>query len=65
MFLTLASMATPKIILYTHTACPFAQRVAIALEASGMPFDKQEVNLYGSGGFDKSALKVCSCSHLP
>ncbi|KAL1521720.1 hypothetical protein AB1Y20_021375 [Prymnesium parvum] len=47
----------PKIKLYTHTACPFAQRVWIALEASALPFEKVEVNLYGSGGFDKSKLK--------
>ena len=47
----------PKITLYTHTACPFAQRVWISLEATGLPFEKQDVNLYGSGGFDKSALK--------
>ena len=43
--------------LYTHTACPYAQRVWIALEATGLPFEKIEVNLYGSGGFDKTQLK--------
>mmetsp|Transcript_36785 Transcript_36785/g.73311 ORF Transcript_36785/g.73311 Transcript_36785/m.73311 type:complete len:202 (-) Transcript_36785:174-779(-) len=50
------AMSTP-IKLYTHTACPFAQRVWIALEASGLPYEKVDVNLYGSGGFDKSQLK--------
>ncbi len=47
----------PKITLYTHTACPFAQRAWIALEASRIPFEKVDVNLYGSGGFDKARLK--------
>ena len=28
-----------------------------ALEASGVAFDKVDVNLYGSGGFDKAKLK--------
>ena len=51
------SVRPPNIKLYTHTACPFAQRVWIALEASGMPFEKVDVNLYGSGNFDKAALK--------
>ena len=53
-----AAMASPRIKLYTHSSCPFAQRVWIALEASGIPFEKVEVNLYGSGGFDKRALKT-------
>ena len=47
----------PKITLYTNTACPFAQRVWIALEASRIPFEKVDVHVYGSGGFDKSQLK--------
>ena len=51
-----AAVVTP-IKLYTHTSCPFAQRVWIALEASGVPYEKVEVNLYGRGGFDKAALK--------
>ena len=42
---TMTSMAPPKIKLYTHTSCPFAQRVWIALEASELPFEKVEVNL--------------------
>lgn len=46
-----------KITLYTHTACPFAQRVWIALEHMDVDFVRQDVNLYGSGGFDKHALK--------
>jgi len=46
-----------EIKLYTNTACPFAQRVWIALEATGLSFEKVDVNLYGSGGFDKSKLK--------
>ena len=46
-----------QIKFYTHPACPFAQRVWIALEASGLPFEMVEVNLYGSGGFDKTQLK--------
>ena len=51
------SLVRIRIKLYTHTACPFAQRVWISLEATGLPFEKVDVNLYGSGGFDKSALK--------
>ena len=31
--------------------------LAGSLEATGLPFEKVDVNLYGSGGFDKSALK--------
>mmetsp|Transcript_66956 Transcript_66956/g.119020 ORF Transcript_66956/g.119020 Transcript_66956/m.119020 type:complete len:260 (+) Transcript_66956:31-810(+) len=54
--------SSPRIKFYTHTACPFAQRVWIALEASGMPYEKVGVNLYGSGGFDKSELKKVESS---
>ena len=54
--LTLMSSAA-KITLYTHTACPFAQRVWIALEHTKVEFERVDVNLYGSGGFDKRALK--------
>ena len=39
----MSSLTVPPITLYTHTACPFAQRVAIALEATGLPFSKVEV----------------------
>ena len=39
------AMSTPKVTLYTHTACPFAQRVWIALEASGLDYEKVDVNL--------------------
>ena len=57
-----AAIVTPPIKLYTHTACPFAQRVWIALEASGVAYEKVEVNLYGRGGFDKAALKQVETS---
>ena len=58
--------ASPKVTLYTHTACPFAQRVWIALEASNIEFSKIDVNLYGSGGFDKLQLnKVEAAGGLP
>ena len=57
-----ATVVTPPIKLYTHTACPFAQRVWIALEASGVAYEKVEVNLYGRGGFDKAALKQVETS---
>ena len=45
--LSVCAMAAsvPKIKLYTHTACPFAQRVWVALEATGLPFDRVDVNL--------------------
>ena len=56
-----AAVVTP-IKLYTHTSCPFAQRVWIALEASGVPYEKVEVNVYGRGGFDKAALKQVETS---
>jgi len=56
------AMTAHTIKLYTHTACPFAQRVWIALEASGLSFEKVDVNLYGSGGFDKSQLKAVEAS---
>lgn len=52
-----ASAMSRPVRLFTHTACPFAQRVWIALEASNIPFEKVEVNLYGSGGFDKTQLR--------
>ena len=39
----MSSLTVPPITFYTHTACPFAQRVAIALEATGLPFSKVEV----------------------
>ena len=55
--LTLMTSSATKITLYTHTACPFAQRVWIALEHTRVEFVRQDVNLYGSGGFDKRALK--------
>ena len=55
--LTLMTSSATKITLYTHTACPFAQRVWIALEHTQINFVRQDVNLYGSGGFDKRALK--------
>ena len=40
-----SATAVRKITLFTHTACPFAQRVWIALEASQIEFDKVDVNL--------------------
>ena len=54
---TAMSAPSPKIKLYTHTSCPFAQRVWIALEATGLKFERVDVNLYGTGGFDKAELK--------
>jgi glutathione S-transferase len=60
------AVTPPKIRLYTHTACPFAQRVWIALEAAHLPYERVDVNLYGSGGFDKAALrKVEAAGGLP
>ena len=53
----LVTAMSSKVTLYTHTACPFAQRVWIALEAKKVDYERQDVNLYGSGGFDKRALK--------
>ena len=46
-----------KVTLYTNTMCPFAQRVWIALEAASIAYEKVDVNLYGSHGFDKAALR--------
>ena len=49
-------MSVGAITLYTNRMCPYAQRVAIALEHSGLPHDKVEVDLYGSKGFTKKDL---------
>ena len=50
--------ALAPITLYTNRMCPFAQRCAVALEYAGVDYDSVEVNLYGSGGFDKSKLRA-------
>lgn len=34
----------------TNRMCPFAQKAWCALEASGVPFEMQEISLYGAGG---------------
>ena len=34
----------------TNPRCPFAQKAWIALEASGCPYERREVSLYGPGG---------------
>ena len=57
-FLALLATRTMSITLYTNRMCPYAQRVAIALEHSGLPHDKVEVDLYGSKGFTKKDLKA-------
>ena len=51
-------MSVGAITLYTNRMCPYAQRVAIALEHSGLQHDKVEVDLYGSKGFTKKDLKA-------
>ena len=51
-----------ELTLYTHKMCPFAQRAAIALEASCLEYASVEVNLYGSGGFSKNQLKAVEAS---
>ena len=56
--LLLHTMSVGAITLYTNRMCPYAQRVAIALEHSGLPHDKVEVDLYGSKGFTKKDLKA-------
>ena len=45
---TAAMTIQPRITMYTHMACPFAQRVLIALEATELTYNKVEVNLYGA-----------------
>ena len=57
-FLALLATRTMSITLYTNRMCPYAQRVAIALEHSGLQHDKVEVDLYGSRGFTKKDLKA-------
>ena len=52
------TMSVSAITLYTNRMCPYAQRVAIALEHSGLPHDRVEVDLYGSKGFTKKDLKA-------
>ena len=54
----LHTMSVGAITLYTNRMCPYAQRVAIALEHSGLQHDKVEVDLYGSRGFTKTDLKA-------
>ena len=54
----LHTMSVSAITLYTNRMCPYAQRVAIALEHSGLPHDRVEVDLYGSKGFTKKDLKA-------
>ena len=54
----LHTMSVGAITLYTNRMCPYAQRVAIALEHSGLPHDRVEVDLYGSKGFTKKDLKA-------
>eukprot|EP00629_Pelagomonadales_sp_RCC1024_P012571 CAMPEP_0119295438 /NCGR_PEP_ID=MMETSP1329-20130426/49742_1 /TAXON_ID=114041 /ORGANISM="Genus nov. species nov., Strain RCC1024" /LENGTH=183 /DNA_ID=CAMNT_0007296351 /DNA_START=143 /DNA_END=691 /DNA_ORIENTATION=- len=54
---SLSMAATHSITLYTNRLCPYAQRCAIALETAGLPYEKVEVDLYGSSGFAKSDLK--------
>ena len=56
--LLLHTMSVSAITLYTNRMCPYAQRVAIALEHSGLPHDRVEVDLYGSKGFTKKDLKA-------
>ena len=56
--LLLHTMSVGAITLYTNRMCPYAQRVAIALEHSGLQHDKVEVDLYGSKGFTKKDLKA-------
>ena len=56
--LALLHTMSSAITLYTNRMCPYAQRVAIALEHSGLPHDKVEVDLYGSKGFTKTDLKA-------
>ena len=64
--LTLMSSAA-KITLYTHTACPFAQRVWIALEHTKVEFERVDVNLYGSGGVanarSRRSRSEAACCH--
>ena len=57
-FLALLPTMSGAITLYTNRMCPYAQRVAIALEHSGLQHDKVEVDLYGSKGFTKKDLKA-------
>lgn len=52
------AMSISAITLYTNRMCPYAQRVAIALEHSGLHHEKVEVDLYGSNGFTKKDLKA-------
>ena len=54
----LHTMSVGAITLYTNRMCPYAQRVAIALEHSGLQHGKVEVDLYGSKGFTKTDLKA-------
>ena len=55
---TMSVQALGPITLYTNKMCPFAQRCAVALNFAGVDWTCVEVNLYGSGGFDKGKLRA-------
>jgi glutathione S-transferase len=57
--LRLATLTMARAVtLYTNRMCPFAQRCEVALRFGGVEYEAVEVNLYGSGGFDKTQLKA-------
>ena len=47
-FCVMAARTLPGTVLYTHRMCPFAQKVCIALQLAGSPFELKEIDLYGN-----------------
>ena len=41
----MASRTRPTLVFYTHTLCPYATRVALALREKGLAFDLQHIDL--------------------
>ena len=41
----MASRTRPPIVFYTHTLCPYATRVALALREKGLAFDLKHIDL--------------------
>ena len=44
------SSSSPPVRLVTNKMCPFAQKAWLALECSQIPYQMEELSLYGAGG---------------
>ena len=50
---------------YTHKMCPYAQKVWIALEAGGCPYEMTQIDLYGAGGKPDFFLELNPDGEVP